>query len=89
MEGSMSPAKVFLIPQFVMVWKFVMMTSSFGIIIRARNPVNKRFLPLKLSLEKAKAASTVTTTITAVVNRVKTRVLAKYLAKGTSVKAWA
>jgi hypothetical protein len=70
-----------------MVTKFVITTSSFGIIIRARKKAKRRFFPLKLNLEKAKAASMITTIISAVVTNVKIRVLRKYFASGTALKA--
>ena len=57
------------------------------IIISARNNVKTRFLPRKFSLEKAKAASTITPSISAVVTTVKIREFRKYLASGTAVKA--
>ena len=79
--------KVLRSPAFVMVWKFVMTTSSLGIIISARKNVNTRSLPRNSSREKAKAASTVTTSITPVVTSVKITVLRKYLPSGTAVKA--
>ena len=73
----MRPVKVFLKPQFVMVWKFVMTTSSVGIIMSARKPVNTRFLPLNSSRAKAKAANVITTIMSAVVTSVKIRVFPK------------
>ena len=71
----------------VMVTKFVMTTSSPGIIMRDRNRVKTRSLPGKSSRAKAKAASTVTMSITAVVARVKITVFRKYFARGTAWKA--
>ena len=44
---------VFRMPRFVIVWKFVMITSSFGIIMRARKHVKTRFFPLKSSRANA------------------------------------
>ncbi len=73
--------------RLVMVTKFVMITSSLGIIIRDRNRTKARFFPLNSSLAKAKAASMITSSITAVVISVKIRVLARYFPKGTAVKA--
>ena len=70
-----------------MVTKFVMITSSFGIIIRARNSVKTRFLPRNESLANAKAASVVTKSISAVVTAVKSRVFSRYLPRGTEIKA--
>ena len=78
---------VFLIFQFVIVTKFVMTTSSAGIIMSDRKRVKTRSLPLKSSLAKAKAASTVTTTMIPVVARVNMSVFRKYFASGTAVKA--
>ena len=66
-----------------MVTKFVMTTSSVGIIIKERNRVKIRSRPGNRSREKAKAASTVTTSISPVVTTVKIRVFKKYLASGT------
>ena len=60
-----------------MVWKFVMTTSSPGIIISARKSVKTRSLPRNSRREKAKAASTVTISISAVVRTVKIAVLRK------------
>ena len=45
--------KVFRRFRFVIVTKFVMTTSSAGIIIRERKSVKTRFFPGKLSLAKA------------------------------------
>ena len=78
---------MFLISKFVIVTKFVMITSSFGIIIRERKRENKRSFPLKSSLAKANAESTTTTSIMPVVTTVKTIVLKKYFASGTAVNA--
>ena len=49
----------------------MIITSSFGIIISARNSVNAKFLPLKFSRAKAYAASVMTTSMIAVVAAVK------------------
>ena len=70
-----------------MVTKLVITTSSAGIIIRDKKAVKARSFPGKLSLAKAKAASTVTTSIRAVVARVKTTVLTRYRPRGTARKA--
>ncbi len=63
--------------QLVMVTKFVMTTSSVGIIMSARKKLKSRFLPLKSSRAKAKAAKMITSSISAVVATVKMRVLRK------------
>ena len=73
--------------QSVMVTKFVMTTSSVGIIIRARKKVKSRSFPRNCSRAKAKAASVMTKSMIAVVATVKMRVLRKYFASGTAVKA--
>ena len=65
----------------------VITTSSLGIIISDKNSVNTRFLPLKFSLEKAKAEGMVINSISAVVIRVNIRVFRKYLPRETRVKA--
>ena len=83
----MSPRKVLRRFMFVMVTKFVMMTSSFGIIMSARNPMKRSDLPLKSSLANAYAAKTITSIMRAVVMSVKINVLRKYLASGTCVNA--
>ena len=70
-----------------MLVKFVMITSSVGIIISAKKPRNTAFLPRKLSLAKANAAGMTTTSISAVVTTVKIIVLRKYLASGTALNA--
>ena len=64
-----------------------MTTNSLGIIIRDKNKVNTRFLPLKLRRENAKAAGMVIKSISAVVASVKIRVFKKYLPKDTRVNA--
>ena len=79
--------KVLRSPALVMVTKLVMTTSSLGIIISDKNAVNARSLPRKLSLAKAKAASTVTASMMAVVMTVKRMVFRKYFASGTAWKA--
>ena len=71
-----------------MVTKLVITTSSVGIIISARKPVNTRFFPRKFSRAKAKAASTVTKSISAVVPKVNRMVLRKYPPRGTAEKAF-
>ena len=70
-----------------MVTKLVMITSSFGIIIRERNKVKARFFPRNSSLAKAKAERVITTIIMAVVADVKIRVLRRYFPRGTAVNA--
>ncbi len=70
----------------VMVWKFVITTSSEGIIISARNAVKSRFFPANSIRAKAKAARIVTKTISAVVMTVKITVLSRYRPRSTSVK---
>ena len=70
-----------------MVTKFVMITSSLGIIIRERNKVKAIFFPLNSNLAKAKAARVITATIMRVVITVKISVLRRYCPKGTVVKA--
>ena len=67
--------------------KFVMITSSFGIIMSDRNIVNTRFFPANFILAKAYAASVITTSIIAVVSTVKITEFRKYLPSGTSVNA--
>lgn len=52
-----------------------------------RNRANRRFFPLNSSLEKAKAAGTITSIISPVVATVKISVLTKYRPRLTSVKA--
>ena len=76
-EGRIRPVKVLRRPQLVMVTKFVMMTSSFGIIISARNSAKTTFFPGKSRRAKAKAAKRITTSMMAVVARVKIRVFVK------------
>ena len=83
----MSPKNVFLKSIFVIVTKFVMITSSFGIIISAKKRVKARFLPLKSRRAKANAASTITMSVMSVVASVKISVLSKYFARGTAVNA--
>ena len=73
--------------RFVIVVKFVITTSSLGIIIKAKNSENTRFFPGKFIRAKAYAASIVTTSMIAVVITVKISVLRKYFASGTAVKA--
>ena len=73
----MRPVKVLRRPQSVMVTKLVMMTSSFGIIISARNRAKTTFFPGKSSRAKANAAKRITTSMRAVVTRVKTSVFRK------------
>ncbi len=63
--------------RLVMVTKFVMITSSLGIIIRDRNRRKAPFRPRNSSLAKAKAARVITTIMTAVVSRVKMTVFTK------------
>ena len=70
-----------------MVTKFVMMTSSFGIIIKDRNRAKAMFLPRNSSLAKAHAARVITISIIAVVITVKIRVFHKYLPRETVVNA--
>ena len=65
----------------------MIITSSFGIIIKERKAVKVKFLPLKSKRANAYAASTTTINIKAVVTTVKIKVFKKYLAKGTAVKA--
>ena len=86
-EGRISPWNVFRIPKLVMVTKFVMITSSLGIIISDRNRRNAIFLPRNSSLANAKAARVITTTMMAVVRTVNTIVFTKYRPRGTDVKA--
>ena len=74
-------------PRSVTVVKLVMITSSFGIIIRDRNRVNTRFFPRNSSLAKAKADRVITASIMAVVARVKTKVFSRYFPRFTVVKA--
>ena len=83
----MSPINVFRILRSVTVTKFVMMTSSLGIIISERNKRNTRFFPRNSSRAKANAARVITTSIRAVVATVKMRVFKKYLPRGTAEKA--
>ena len=52
--------KVLRRSRFVMVVKFVMTTSSLGIIIRDKNNVKIRSFPAKFNLAKAKAARVMT-----------------------------
>ena len=59
--------KVLRRSKFVMVVKFVMTTSSLGIIIRDKNNVKIRSFPAKFNLANAKAARVMTTSIMAVV----------------------
>ena len=86
-DGRISPRKVFRISRLVIVTKLVMITSSFGIIIRERNKVKARFFPLNSSLAKAKADSVITTIIIEVVATVKISVFSRYFPRGTAVKA--
>ncbi len=79
--------KVFRSSKLVMVVKLVITTSSFGIIISARNRVNTISRPANCSLAKAKAASVMTTSIRAVVPSVNRSVFNRYLPSGTVVKA--
>ena len=76
-EGRIRPEKVLRIFRFVIVTKFVMMTSSFGIIIRERKSVKVRFFPVNFRRAKANAASVMTRSIAAVVTTVKNTVLAR------------
>ena len=46
-------------PNVVIVWKFVIVNNSPGIIIVASNAANRTFFPLNSSLAKAKAERTV------------------------------
>ena len=71
----------------MIVTKFVITTSSFGIIIRDKNSVNAIFLPLNSRRAKAKAASIVTASMMAVVAMAKNAVFARYFARGTLVNA--
>ena len=70
-----------------MVTKFVMITSSFGIIINERNIANTMSFPLKSSLAKANADKMTTIIIIKVVTTVNMKVLKKYFASGTAVNA--
>ena len=83
----MSPKKVFLKFISVMVTKFVIITSSLGIIISARRSVKARCLPLNSRRAKANAASTITMSIISVVATVNMSVLRRYFKSGTAVKA--
>ena len=65
----------------------MIITSSFGIIIRARISVKARFLPGKSSLANAKAAGIITINMIAVVAREKITVLKKYAPRGISENA--
>ena len=64
-------------PSDVIVWKLVMMTSSLGIIISARNSENTRFRPLNSSRANANAAGTITSIISPVVTTVNISVFRK------------
>ena len=88
-EGRISPVKVLRSPRLVIVAKFVITTSSFGIIISERSRVNTRFLPLNSRRANAKAAGITIMSMRAVVTTVKIIVLMKYLARGTAEKACA
>ena len=79
--------KVLRRSRFVIVVKFVMTTSSFGIIIRDKNNVKIRSFPAKFNLANAKAARVMTTNIMAVVTTVKNKVFQRYLPRETVVKA--
>ena len=79
--------KVFRSSRLVMVVKLVITTSSFGIIISARNRVNAISRPANRSLANAKAASVMTTSMSAVVPTVNQRVFSRYRPSGTVVKA--
>ena len=87
MDGRIKPVKVLRKSRFVIVTKFVMITNSFGIIIKDKNNTNTRFFPLNSNLANANAARIITISITAVVTSVNKTVLAKYFASGTAVNA--
>ena len=86
-DGSISPRNVFLRLRFVMVTKFVMITSSLGIIISERKTANTMFFPANSRRENAKAAMMMTTSMAAVVTAVKRIVFRKYRPSGTAVNA--
>ena len=86
-EGRIRPRKLLRRSILVTVTKFVMTTSSVGIIIKDRNRVKARSLPGKFNRAKAKAARMVTKSIRAVVARVKITVFRKYWPRGTAEKA--
>ncbi len=70
-----------------MVTKFVITTSSLGIIIKAKNRVKAKSFPRNCKRANANAANMVTMSIIAVVTTVNTSVFSKYCARGTAVKA--
>ena len=84
MEGRIKPVKwrraepaSSVRPRVFTVTKFVMITSSLGIIIRERNRAKSTFRPRNFSRAKAKAASTMTTIMEAVVITVKISVFSR------------
>ena len=67
--------------------KFVIITSSLGIIIKDKTNVKTIFLPLKFNLENANAAGIITANIIDVVSTVNISVFRKYFPNGTAVNA--